>query len=77
MQDYFVIEHPGTAYYNRLANQFSDLLSYSLGMDSRPMIGEEDTLTLHLHKSGKLIEIGKFTSLPQEHTLKLYISVAT
>jgi len=81
MQHKFVIEHPGTAYYNKLAKDFRDLLDYEFGYDSEFMIGEEsENLTLHLvnkERGEGLSQIGSFSTLPSRESLQLYIALAT
>jgi hypothetical protein len=72
-----LIEHSGTSYYNKVANETQDLIEYVFGLDAEQMIGEEDGM-MTLYVDGEPpIQIGEFSSVPNQETLRLFISIAT
>jgi len=73
--DKIIISHPGTEYYNTLANRIQTMIEVDFGFDVEQVVGEIDGKLSLFTDDG--VDILETTKMPDSSALRLYISLAT
>lgn len=70
-----LIEHPGTEYYNELAQKIKNIIEFDLGYDADVMIGETNrSLSVYTEEGQKIFDT---TTMPDAKAIRVYVNLAT
>lgn len=71
-----LIEHSGSSYHNKLAQKMKTLLEHKFECDVEQSIGKNNS-NLNLYNLENMDEIGSFSAMPKEETIRLHLALMT
>lgn len=72
--DEVLIEHSGSSYHNKVAQKMQTTLEHKFNCDVEQVVGA-DTDTINLYNRKNMEEIGSFSAMPKQETLRLHLSL--